>query len=139
MGTLLLARGHLFPLPSALCRFWARLLVDLQRARAQLGTQTEAASTFLLHFVGMEYRGPVGERVSVPASQPSCSLPHHSGLEAEVQRKQDMLKELAAEKNASSHLEPDLHIDDLRKSLGTVSQGLRPGSEGRGYGWEAER
>ncbi|XP_076432288.1 centrosomal protein of 164 kDa isoform X2 [Peromyscus maniculatus bairdii] len=44
---------------------------------------------------------------------------HVSGLEAEVQRKQDMLKELAAEKNASSHLEPDLHIDDLRKSLGT--------------------
>ncbi|XP_052614892.1 centrosomal protein of 164 kDa isoform X4 [Peromyscus californicus insignis] len=44
---------------------------------------------------------------------------HVSGLEAEVQRKQDMLKELAAEKNASPHLEPDLHIDDLRKSLGT--------------------
>ncbi|XP_036048002.1 centrosomal protein of 164 kDa isoform X3 [Onychomys torridus] len=44
---------------------------------------------------------------------------HVSGLEAEVQRKQDMLKELAAEKNTSPHLEPDLHIDDLRKSLGT--------------------
>ncbi|XP_059123731.1 centrosomal protein of 164 kDa [Peromyscus eremicus] len=44
---------------------------------------------------------------------------HVSGLEAEVQRKQDMLKELAAEKNAPPHLEPDLHIDDLRKSLGT--------------------
>ncbi|XP_040585775.1 centrosomal protein of 164 kDa isoform X2 [Mesocricetus auratus] len=44
---------------------------------------------------------------------------HVSSLEAEVQRKQDMLKELAAENNASQHLEPDLHIEDLRKSLGT--------------------
>ncbi|XP_035299537.1 centrosomal protein of 164 kDa isoform X10 [Cricetulus griseus] len=44
---------------------------------------------------------------------------HVSSLEAEVQRKQDMLKELAAENNASPHLEPDLHIEDLRKSLGT--------------------
>lgn len=44
---------------------------------------------------------------------------HLSSLEAEVQRKQDMLKELAAESNASPHLEPDLHIEDLRKSLGT--------------------
>ncbi|XP_038179834.1 centrosomal protein of 164 kDa isoform X2 [Arvicola amphibius] len=44
---------------------------------------------------------------------------HLSSLEAEVQRKQDMLKELAAENNASPHLEPDLHIEDLRKSLGT--------------------
>ncbi|KAL1782015.1 centrosomal protein of 164 kDa isoform X1 [Sigmodon hispidus] len=43
---------------------------------------------------------------------------HVSSLEAEVQRKQDMLKELAAESNASPHLEPDLHIEDLRKSLG---------------------
>lgn len=34
-----------------------------------------------------------------------------------------MLKELAAENNASPHLEPDLHIEDLRKSLGTVSLG----------------
>lgn len=42
-----------------------------------------------------------------------------SSLEAEVQRKQDMFKELAAENNASPHLEPDLHIEDLRKSLGT--------------------
>nr|XP_048272843.1 centrosomal protein of 164 kDa isoform X4 [Myodes glareolus] len=44
---------------------------------------------------------------------------HLSSLEAEVQRKQDMFKELAAENNASPHLEPDLHIEDLRKSLGT--------------------
>ncbi|EGW10876.1 Centrosomal protein of 164 kDa [Cricetulus griseus] len=47
---------------------------------------------------------------------------HVSSLEAEVQRKQDMLKELAAENNASPHLEPDLHIEDLRKSLGTSKQ-----------------
>ncbi|XP_051012295.1 centrosomal protein of 164 kDa [Acomys russatus] len=44
---------------------------------------------------------------------------HVSSLEAEVQRKQDVLKELAAENNASPHLEPGLHIEDLRKSLGT--------------------
>lgn len=44
-----------------------------------------------------------------------------------------MFKELAAENNASPHLEPDLHIEDLRKSLGTVSEGLRPGSDGRGW------
>ncbi|CAO2635252.1 Centrosomal protein of 164 kDa [Lemmus lemmus] len=44
---------------------------------------------------------------------------HLSSLEVEVQRKQDVFKELAAENNASPHLEPDLHIEDLRKSLGT--------------------
>ncbi|XP_062949495.1 centrosomal protein of 164 kDa isoform X4 [Cynocephalus volans] len=45
---------------------------------------------------------------------------HVSGLEAEAQRKQDMLKELAVEEShASPHFEPDLHIEDLRKSLGT--------------------
>ncbi|CAH6865624.1 Cep164 [Phodopus roborovskii] len=44
---------------------------------------------------------------------------HVSSLEAEVQRKHDMLKELEAENNTSPHLEPDLHIEDLRKSLGT--------------------
>ncbi|XP_004415095.1 PREDICTED: centrosomal protein of 164 kDa [Odobenus rosmarus divergens] len=45
---------------------------------------------------------------------------HISDLEAEAQRKQDTLKELAAkESNASPHSEPDLHIEDLRKSLGT--------------------
>uniref|UniRef100_A0A7N5KC40 Centrosomal protein of 164 kDa n=1 Tax=Ailuropoda melanoleuca TaxID=9646 RepID=A0A7N5KC40_AILME len=45
---------------------------------------------------------------------------HVSDLEAEAQRKQDTLKELAAqESNASPHFEPDLHIEDLRKSLGT--------------------
>ncbi|XP_054368249.1 centrosomal protein of 164 kDa isoform X11 [Mirounga angustirostris] len=45
---------------------------------------------------------------------------HLSDLEAEAQRKQDTLKELAAkESNASPSSEPDLHIEDLRKSLGT--------------------
>uniref|UniRef100_A0ABI8A297 WW domain-containing protein n=1 Tax=Felis catus TaxID=9685 RepID=A0ABI8A297_FELCA len=43
-----------------------------------------------------------------------------SDLEAETQRKQEVLNELAAkESNASSRVEPDLHIEDLRKSLGT--------------------
>ncbi|XP_053450754.1 centrosomal protein of 164 kDa isoform X3 [Nycticebus coucang] len=42
-----------------------------------------------------------------------------SNLEAEAQRKQDLLKELAVEEsNVSSHFEPELHIEDLRKSLG---------------------
>lgn len=59
----------------------------------------------------------------------SCSLPLHSSLETEVQRKQEVLKEMAAEMNAS-HPEPGLHIEDLRRSLGTVSRGPRPGSEG---------
>ncbi|XP_060160088.1 centrosomal protein of 164 kDa isoform X6 [Globicephala melas] len=41
-------------------------------------------------------------------------------LEAKAQRKQDLLKELAVEESdASSRFEPDLHIEDLRKSLGT--------------------
>uniref|UniRef100_A0A8C8Y6M3 Centrosomal protein of 164 kDa n=1 Tax=Panthera leo TaxID=9689 RepID=A0A8C8Y6M3_PANLE len=43
-----------------------------------------------------------------------------SDLEAETQRKQEVLNELAAEEsNASSRVEPDLHIEDLRRSLGT--------------------
>ncbi|XP_045338898.1 centrosomal protein of 164 kDa isoform X11 [Leopardus geoffroyi] len=43
-----------------------------------------------------------------------------SDLEAETQRKQEVLNELAAkESNASSRVETDLHIEDLRKSLGT--------------------
>ncbi|XP_047374781.1 centrosomal protein of 164 kDa isoform X3 [Sciurus carolinensis] len=58
-----------------------------------------------------------------------------SNLEAETQRKQDVLKELAAEEsNASPHFEPELHIEDLRKSLGTkqtqeVSSSLSQGKE----------
>uniref|UniRef100_A0A2K6F3W0 Centrosomal protein of 164 kDa n=1 Tax=Propithecus coquereli TaxID=379532 RepID=A0A2K6F3W0_PROCO len=43
-----------------------------------------------------------------------------SSLEAEAQRKQDLLEELRVEEsNASAHFEPELHIEDLRKSLGT--------------------
>uniref|UniRef100_A0A8C9PYE0 Centrosomal protein of 164 kDa n=1 Tax=Spermophilus dauricus TaxID=99837 RepID=A0A8C9PYE0_SPEDA len=58
-----------------------------------------------------------------------------SSLEAEAQRKQDILKELAVEeRNASPHFEPDLHVEDLRKSLGTnqtqdVSSSLSQGKE----------
>ncbi|XP_054448296.1 centrosomal protein of 164 kDa [Pteronotus mesoamericanus] len=45
---------------------------------------------------------------------------HISDLEAKAQRKQDTLKELAVEKSSASPcLEPDLHIEDLRKSLRT--------------------
>ncbi|KAM6172460.1 centrosomal protein of 164 kDa isoform 2-T2 [Erethizon dorsatum] len=43
-----------------------------------------------------------------------------SNLEAEAQRRQNILRELVVEENNSStHFEPDLHIEDLRKSLGT--------------------
>ncbi|KAM9659653.1 centrosomal protein of 164 kDa [Trichechus inunguis] len=42
-----------------------------------------------------------------------------SGLEAEAQKKQDRLNESAVESNASPCFEPDLHVEDLRKSLGT--------------------
>ncbi|XP_045338897.1 centrosomal protein of 164 kDa isoform X10 [Leopardus geoffroyi] len=46
-----------------------------------------------------------------------------SDLEAETQRKQEVLNELAAkESNASSRVETDLHIEDLRKSLGTSKE-----------------
>ncbi|XP_069326949.1 centrosomal protein of 164 kDa isoform X3 [Eulemur rufifrons] len=42
-----------------------------------------------------------------------------SSLEAEAQRKQDLLEELSVEEsNASAHFEPELRIEDLRKSLG---------------------
>ncbi|KAB1255006.1 Centrosomal protein of 164 kDa [Camelus dromedarius] len=45
---------------------------------------------------------------------------HVSDLEAEAQRKQHLLKEPAVEESgASPRSEPDLHIEDLRKSLGT--------------------
>ncbi|XP_061059573.1 centrosomal protein of 164 kDa isoform X9 [Eubalaena glacialis] len=44
-------------------------------------------------------------------------------LEAKAQRKQDLLKELAVEEsNASPRFEPDLHVEDLRKSLGTSKE-----------------
>ncbi|XP_032765369.1 centrosomal protein of 164 kDa [Rattus rattus] len=60
---------------------------------------------------------------------------HVSSLEAEVQRKQNILKEIAAETNAPPHPEPGLHIEDLRKSLGTnenqeVSSSLSLSKEG---------
>ncbi|XP_008051840.1 centrosomal protein of 164 kDa [Carlito syrichta] len=45
---------------------------------------------------------------------------HVSSLEAEAQRKQDLLRERTFEESsASQHVEPDLHVEDLRKSLGT--------------------
>ncbi|XP_075858657.1 centrosomal protein of 164 kDa isoform X3 [Microcebus murinus] len=48
-----------------------------------------------------------------------------SSMEAEAQRKQDLLEELRVEEsNASAHFEPDLHIEDLRKSLGTDKDDL---------------
>lgn len=48
---------------------------------------------------------------------PLCLL---SSLEAEAQKKQHLLREVTVEeKNVSPHFEPDLHIEDLRKSLGT--------------------
>ncbi|XP_012932047.1 centrosomal protein of 164 kDa isoform X9 [Heterocephalus glaber] len=44
-----------------------------------------------------------------------------SSLEAEAQRKQNILKELAVqENNSSTHFEPDIHIEDLKKSFGTT-------------------
>ncbi|XP_050614924.1 centrosomal protein of 164 kDa isoform X7 [Macaca thibetana thibetana] len=45
---------------------------------------------------------------------------HISSLEAEAQKKQHLLREVTVEENnVSPHFEPDLHIEDLRKSLGT--------------------
>ncbi|XP_035884419.1 centrosomal protein of 164 kDa isoform X7 [Phyllostomus discolor] len=45
---------------------------------------------------------------------------HISDLEAKAQRKQDTLKALAVKKSSASPcFEPDLHIEDLRRSLGT--------------------
>lgn len=63
---------------------------------------------------------------------PLCLL---SSLEAEAQKKQHLLREVTVEeKNVSPHFEPDLHIEDLRKSLGTVSWG-RGYQDGVGH-WE---
>ncbi|XP_037861082.2 centrosomal protein of 164 kDa isoform X4 [Chlorocebus sabaeus] len=45
---------------------------------------------------------------------------HISSLEAEAQKQQHLLREVTVEENnVSPHFEPDLHIEDLRKSLGT--------------------
>lgn len=61
-------------------------------------------------------------RVTASLTPPPTSLSLHRDLEAEAQRKQDTLKELAAEaSNASPRCEPDLHVEALRKSLVTVS------------------
>ncbi|XP_063491600.1 centrosomal protein of 164 kDa isoform X16 [Symphalangus syndactylus] len=50
---------------------------------------------------------------------------HISSLEAEAQKKQHLLREVTVEENnASPHFEPDLHIEDLRKSLGTSKEDL---------------
>ncbi|XP_012865330.1 PREDICTED: centrosomal protein of 164 kDa isoform X8 [Dipodomys ordii] len=46
-----------------------------------------------------------------------------SSLEAEAQRKKDILKQLAVEEsNASSHFEPELRTEDLRKSLNQTQE-----------------
>ncbi|XP_044113852.1 centrosomal protein of 164 kDa isoform X2 [Neovison vison] len=74
-----------------------RLLDELRARRAELESQVEALQT-----------------------QSRRLQKHISDLEAEAQRKQDMLKELEAkESSAAPRFEPDLHIEDLRKSLGT--------------------
>ncbi|XP_027961727.1 centrosomal protein of 164 kDa isoform X4 [Eumetopias jubatus] len=74
-----------------------RLLAELQARKVGLESQVDALQT-----------------------QNRRLQKHISDLEAEAQRKQDTLKELAAkESNASPRSEPDLHIEDLRKSLGT--------------------
>ncbi|XP_028639612.1 centrosomal protein of 164 kDa isoform X1 [Grammomys surdaster] len=64
-------------------------------------------------------RAELESQVDLLQAQSQRLQKHVSSLEAEVQRKQDVLKEMAAETNASPHPEPGLHIDDLRKSLGT--------------------
>ncbi|XP_012932043.1 centrosomal protein of 164 kDa isoform X2 [Heterocephalus glaber] len=51
----------------------------------------------------------------------SQRLQRRISLEAEAQRKQNILKELAVqENNSSTHFEPDIHIEDLKKSFGTT-------------------
>ncbi|XP_045871948.1 centrosomal protein of 164 kDa isoform X6 [Meles meles] len=74
-----------------------RLLDELRARRAELESQVEALQT-----------------------QSRRLQKHISDLEAEAQRKQDTLKELEAkDSSAAPRFEPDLHIEDLRKSLGT--------------------
>ena len=49
-------------------------------------------------------------------------MSHHSDLEVQAQKKQDLLKELEVkDSNTSPHLEPDLLLEDLRRSPRTVS------------------
>ncbi|XP_032724478.1 centrosomal protein of 164 kDa-like isoform X2 [Lontra canadensis] len=74
-----------------------RLLDELRARRAELESQVDALQ-----------------------AQSRRLQKHISDLEAEAQRKQDTLKELEAkESSAAPRFEPDLHIEDLRKSLGT--------------------
>ncbi|XP_043336718.1 centrosomal protein of 164 kDa [Cervus canadensis] len=48
---------------------------------------------------------------------------HVSDLEVKVQKQQDLLKELEIkDSNASPHLEPDLHLEDLRRSPQTSKE-----------------
>ncbi|XP_012910355.1 centrosomal protein of 164 kDa isoform X12 [Mustela putorius furo] len=81
-----------------------RLLDELRARRAELESQVEALES----------------QVEALQTQSQRLQKHISDLEAEAQRKQDMLKELEAkESSAAPCFEPDLHIEDLRKSLGT--------------------
>ncbi|XP_059272479.1 centrosomal protein of 164 kDa isoform X8 [Mustela nigripes] len=81
-----------------------RLLDELRARRAELESQVEALES----------------QVEALQTQSRRLQKHISDLEAEAQRKQDMLKELEAkESSAAPCFEPDLHIEDLRKSLGT--------------------
>lgn len=110
-----------------------RVLDELQARKLELESQVgllQAQSQRLQRHV--RWGGCPGPLTHLPPPQhgpvsPSVStaLFPHSNLEAEVQRKQDVLQELAAEESqhASPHFEPSLHIEDLRKSLGTVSWG----------------
>ncbi|XP_059037846.1 centrosomal protein of 164 kDa isoform X9 [Mustela lutreola] len=81
-----------------------RLLDELRARRAELESQVEALES----------------QVEALQTQSRRLQKHISDLEAEAQRKQDMLKELEAkESSAAPCFEPDFHIEDLRKSLGT--------------------
>lgn len=84
-----------------------RLLDELRARRAELESQVEALES----------------QVEALQTQSQRLQKHISDLEAEAQRKQDMLKELEAkESSAAPCFEPDLHIEDLRKSLGTSKE-----------------
>ncbi|XP_015990378.2 centrosomal protein of 164 kDa isoform X10 [Rousettus aegyptiacus] len=61
-------------------------------------------------------------QVDLLQTQSQTLQKHVSDLEAEAQRKRDTLKELAIESNASPRFEPDLHIEDLRKSLNQTKE-----------------
>ncbi|XP_059037800.1 centrosomal protein of 164 kDa isoform X3 [Mustela lutreola] len=84
-----------------------RLLDELRARRAELESQVEALES----------------QVEALQTQSRRLQKHISDLEAEAQRKQDMLKELEAkESSAAPCFEPDFHIEDLRKSLGTSKE-----------------